>query len=132
MYAIIADSGRQFRVEEGHQLDIDYRDAGKGSEIAFDRVLAVTGPDGQLQIGQPTVEGAQVTAEVLGVTQGPKLTVQKLRKRKTRGVAPAIGKCTRECRSARSLSDDKTAIRDSMASRPLEAGPETAPSRAPG
>lgn len=82
MYAIIADGGKQFRVEEGQSLDIDYReDATKGDELEFDRVLAVGGEQ-DLKLGQPALEGAKVTAEVLGVEQGPKISVQKLKRRK--------------------------------------------------
>ncbi len=81
MYAIIADGGRQYKVEEGQQLDMDYRDVKKGDEITFERVLAVSGDDG-LTLGKPTVDGAKVTAEVVGVRQGEKLIVQKLRRRK--------------------------------------------------
>lgn len=82
MYAIISDGGRQYRVEVGQELDIDFRgETKKGDEIAFDSVLAVsTGED--VQIGAPTVEGATVTADVVGVEQGPKLVVQKFRRRK--------------------------------------------------
>ena len=82
MYAIIADGGRQYRVEEGQELDIDYREVSTGDQIEFGRVLAVTTADG-VKLGQPTLEGAKVTAEVLGVEQGEKMTVQKLRRRKT-------------------------------------------------
>ena len=64
MYAIIADGGRQYKVEEGQELDIDLRDAVSGDEITFDQVLAVSGDDG-VKVGQPVVEGASVTAEVL-------------------------------------------------------------------
>lgn len=81
MYAIIAEGGRQYKVEEGQQLDIDYREAHAGDEVTFERVLAVGGDDG-LTLGKPTVDGASVTAEVVGVQQGEKLTVQKLRRRK--------------------------------------------------
>ena len=81
MYAIIADGGRQYRVEEGQELEVDYRDVHKGDELRFDRVLAVTGDSG-LQLGKPVVDGVTVTAEVLGVEFGDKLTVQKLRRRK--------------------------------------------------
>jgi large subunit ribosomal protein L21 len=81
MYAIIVDGGRQYKVEEGQELDVDYRDLPKGEELTFDRVLALSGDDG-VQLGQPTLEGASVTAEVLGPVNGPKLTVQKLRRRK--------------------------------------------------
>jgi large subunit ribosomal protein L21 len=82
MYAIIADGGRQYRVEEGQELDIDYREVPTGDHIEFGCVLAVSTTAG-VQLGQPTLDGAKVTAEVLGVEQGDKLTVQKLRRRKT-------------------------------------------------
>ena len=81
MYAIIADGGRQYKVEEGQELDIDLRDAGSGDEITFDQVLAVSGDDG-VKVGQPVVEGASVTAEVLAEVKGDKIYVQKFRRRK--------------------------------------------------
>jgi large subunit ribosomal protein L21 len=83
MYAIIADSGRQYRVQEGQELEIDYRDAATtGDKLEFGRVLAVSQDDG-LQIGTPELPGARVIAEVLGIEQGKKIFVQKLRRRKT-------------------------------------------------
>jgi len=82
MYAIIEHSGQQFQVEEGQELQIDYSDLPAGEQLTFDRVLAVRDEAG-LRLGQPTVPSASVTAEVLGVTQGPKLVVQKFRRRKT-------------------------------------------------
>ena len=81
MYAIISDSGKQFRVEEGQQLEVDYREASAGDEIKFEKVLAVSG-DGSTKLGKPELAGASVTAKVIGVKQGPKLVVQKLRRRK--------------------------------------------------
>jgi large subunit ribosomal protein L21 len=81
MYAIIADGGRQYKVEEGQELEVDYRELAKGDELTFDRVLAVGG-DGDLKLGTPQVAGVSVSAEVLGVSFGDKLTVQKFRKRK--------------------------------------------------
>ena len=39
MYAIIEDGGRQYRVEEGQQLEVDYRDVPKGEKIEFGKVL---------------------------------------------------------------------------------------------
>ena len=81
MYAIIVDGGRQYKVEEGQQLDLDYRDVRPGEELKFDRVLAVSGDQG-MKLGSPTVSGASVTAEIVGVQQGEKLSIQKLRRRK--------------------------------------------------
>jgi large subunit ribosomal protein L21 len=82
MYAIIEDGRHQFKVEEGQELDIDYRDLPAGEEVKFDRVLAVRDLDG-MKIGRPALEAAVVTAKVLApVVQGPKLVIQKFRKRK--------------------------------------------------
>ena len=82
MYAIISDGGRQHKVEEGQQLTIDYRDVPAGESVTFDRVLAVSDGDGDVKLGTPTVEGASVTAEVIGPEKGEKLVVQKIRRRK--------------------------------------------------
>lgn len=81
MYAIIIDGGRQYKVEEGQQLKLDYRDVPPGETLTFDRVLAV-GEGAEVKLGAPTVDGASVTAEVVGTTQDKKIDVQKLRRRK--------------------------------------------------
>lgn len=81
MYAIILDSGRQLKVEQGQELEIDYRDLSKGDEVTFDRVVALSDDSG-LKLGSPTLTGASVKAEVLGVSQGPKLVVRWFRRRK--------------------------------------------------
>jgi large subunit ribosomal protein L21 len=82
MYAIIEDGGRQFKVEEGQEIEFDYRDIPSGSPITFDRVLAVRNEDG-LKLGRPLLSGTVVSGEILGPTQGPKLVIQKFRRRKT-------------------------------------------------
>jgi large subunit ribosomal protein L21 len=81
MYAIIQDGGHQYKVQEGQELEIDYRSVAAGGEVKFDQVLAVSLGD-KLELGGPAVSGASVSAEVMAVTQGPKLTVQKFRRRK--------------------------------------------------
>lgn len=81
MYAIIADGGRQYKVEEGQILEIDFREVNPGDELKFDRVLAVSGDDG-FKLGKPTVDGATVSAKVIGETKGDKVYIQKFRRRK--------------------------------------------------
>ncbi len=44
MYAIFTDGGRQYKVEQGQNLDIDLRDTAEtGDSIVFDNVLAIGG-----------------------------------------------------------------------------------------
>lgn len=81
MYAIISDGNRQYRVEEGQELLVNYREAKPGDQVSFDRVLAVGG-NGDTKLGLPLVEGASVTAEVIGPEKGEKLVIQKMRRRK--------------------------------------------------
>ncbi len=80
-YCIIADGGRQYRVSEGQELEVDFRPIERGSELVLDKVLAVS-KDGRLHLGAPLIDGAVVKAEVLGLVQGEKIYVQKFRRRK--------------------------------------------------
>jgi len=80
-YAIVVDGGRQYRVMEGQQLEIDFRHLPAGSEVVFDEVLAVS-KGGKLTLGKPKVQGARVKAEILGLVQGEKIYVQKFARRK--------------------------------------------------
>jgi large subunit ribosomal protein L21 len=81
MYAIIKHGGRQYRVEEGQEIEIDYREGSAGDAVKFDEVLAA-GAGSDLKFGTPLLQGASIAAEVVGTVQGPKLVVQKLRRRK--------------------------------------------------
>lgn len=83
MYAIISDGPHQYRVEAGQFLDVERKDLPEdATTITFDRVLFV-GDDASRKIGQPVVEGATVTATVVGEFKGEKLYIQKYRRRKT-------------------------------------------------
>ena len=81
MYAIIDDGARQLKVEEGQEFDIDFRDLAPGDEIKFDRVLAIRDESG-FKLGFPTLPAAVVIAKIVSSIQGPKLVVQKFRRRK--------------------------------------------------
>jgi large subunit ribosomal protein L21 len=80
MYAIIADGGRQYKVEEGQEVELNFREVPPGEQLTFDRVLAVSGDEG-LKLGQPTVAGASVTGEVVGPAMGDKIYIQKYNRR---------------------------------------------------
>ena len=81
MYAIIDEAGKQFKVTSGDTILIDREGTPDEKTITFNRVLLVAG-EGQPKVGAPTVEGASVTADVLGPAKGKKVDIIKYRRRK--------------------------------------------------
>ena len=81
MYAIVEIAGKQFKAAEGDRLYVPRLQGEVGDSLTFDRVLLVSGDDG-VQVGAPTVEGATMSAEVLGHVKGDKVIVFKKKRRK--------------------------------------------------
>ena len=87
MFAIVATSGKQFRVTEGDRIVVDRVSAGVGETVRLDSVLLLGGEKTPL-VGTPFVAGAAVEATVVAHRSGDKLIVFKFeaRKRKRRKV----------------------------------------------
>jgi large subunit ribosomal protein L21 len=81
MYAIVKNSGRQFKVQKGATIRIDRSGAEKGSVISFDDVSFYTDKD-QTLVGTPKLENVKITGEILGEEKGPKVLVFKFKRRK--------------------------------------------------
>ena len=82
MYAIIQDSGKQFKVTSGDRIRIDrVLTENVGEKITFDKVLLVAGK-GSPKVGSPLVKGAKVEADVVGRIRGKKIDIQKYNRRK--------------------------------------------------
>ena len=81
MYAIIETGGKQYRVQEGDVLFIEKLDADPEQTVTFEKVMAV-GREHETMVGTPIVEGAVVTAKVLGNGKGKKVTVFTYRPKK--------------------------------------------------
>lgn len=81
MYAVIRTGGKQYRVAEGDVLDVEALPEEPGGAITFSEVLLVA--DGaKLEVGRPLVDGATVSAELIGHVRGEKIRIWKLRRRK--------------------------------------------------
>ena len=78
MYAVVETGGKQYKVAEGQTVQVERLEANIGDTIELDRVLMVA--DGEnVQVGQPTLEGARVAATVVEQGKGDKVVVFKYR-----------------------------------------------------
>ncbi|MDR3047574.1 MAG: 50S ribosomal protein L21 [Bacteroidales bacterium] len=81
MYAIVEIAGQQFKIEKDQKVYVHRLKAEEGSTVTFDRVMLVDN-DGKINVGVPTIDGAEVSATVLNHLKGDKVLVFKKKKRK--------------------------------------------------
>jgi large subunit ribosomal protein L21 len=81
MYAVIESGGKQHRVQEGEILKLEKIELGTGEKVEFNKVMLV-GEGDSVKVGQPLVEGAVVTGEVLSQGRHDKIHIIKFKRRK--------------------------------------------------
>jgi len=77
VYAIVRSGGGQQKVAVGDVVEIDRVGQSAGERVTLPVLLLVDGPDVTSDPGR--LSGASVTAEVLGETKGPKVTIMKFK-----------------------------------------------------
>ena len=80
MYAIVEIGGHQYKVAENDTLFVDKQNV-EGNKLSFDRILLVK-EDSGVKIGNPVVEGAEITATLLDTVKADKVIVFKKKRRK--------------------------------------------------
>ena len=75
MYAIVRSGGTQQKVAVGDVIEIDKVTTGVGDSVTLPVLLLVDGEN--VTADADKLAGASVTAEVLGATKGPKITILK-------------------------------------------------------
>lgn len=80
-YAIFKTGGKQYKVQEGDKIDVEKIDVEVGGEASFGEVLLI-GDGASTKIGDPVIEGASITAEVLDQHRAKKVTAFKFKRRK--------------------------------------------------
>ena len=81
MYAVIVNSGQQYRVKEGQILNVAKIELAPGDTFSFDKILMIA--DGNnLQIGAPYIQGGIVTASIESHGRDKKIRILKFRRRK--------------------------------------------------
>jgi large subunit ribosomal protein L21 len=81
MYAIVEIAGQQFKVAKDQKVYVHRLQEDEGSKVSFDKVLLLEN-EGAVTIGAPAIEGAEVTAKILGHLKGDKVIVFKKKRRK--------------------------------------------------
>ena len=81
MNAVIMTGGKQYSVKEGEILYVEKLGLAEGEEVKFDVLMLADGDN--TRIGTPYVDGASVTAKVLGDVKGEKIVIFKYKAKKT-------------------------------------------------
>ncbi len=79
-YAVIKTGGKQYRVQQGDQIDVEKLALEEGEETSFD--VLMVGEGSSVKVGAPLVEGATVTAKVVSQFRGEKGVAFKFKRRK--------------------------------------------------
>lgn len=82
MFAVIRTGGKQYRVTPDMVIKVEKLAGEKGQEHLFDDVLAV-GDGKNTVIGEPTVKGAKVKAEIIAQDRAKKVIIFKKRRRQS-------------------------------------------------
>jgi len=81
MYAIVEIGGHQYKVAENDMLFVDKQNA-DSEQITFDKVLLIKDAKGNVTVGTPVVEGAEISATILDTVKADKVLVFKKKRRK--------------------------------------------------
>jgi len=81
MYAIVEIAGQQFKVAKDQKVYVHRLQEEEGAKVSFDKVLLLDNK-GEVTVGAPAIEGAEVTAKILGHLKGDKVIVFKKKRRK--------------------------------------------------
>lgn len=81
MYAVVEIAGQQFKVAANQRLYVHRLEGAEEGTVKFDKVLLVD-RDSAVRVGNPSLEGASVTAKIVSHVKGDKVVVFKKKRRK--------------------------------------------------
>jgi len=81
MFAVIESGGKQLKVTEGDNLQVELLTGEEGSKVEFNKVLMIS--DGKKsKVGSPFLEKAKVIGKVVRHGKSDKIKVFKMKRRK--------------------------------------------------
>ena len=81
MLAIVETCGKQYQLQEGKYVDLEYLGVDVNSKVEFDKVVMIVAGENS-QVGQPYVEGAKIAGTVTLNSKNQKVLVYKQRCKK--------------------------------------------------
>lgn len=82
MYAVVRSGGKQYKVKEGQSFSVELLEVQPGEVVKLDQVLLVEDDSGEVHIGKPFLNSAEVTAQVVEHARDKKIRIIKMRRRK--------------------------------------------------
>ena len=80
MYAIVLTGGKQYKVSEGDQINVEKLNAKVGDKVKLDVLMLADGKT--VKAGSPLVDGSEVVAEVVAQGKSPKVLVLRYKAKK--------------------------------------------------
>ncbi len=80
MYAVVKTGGKQYRVSKDDIMHVERLEGDAGDIVTLPEVLMI-GDGGNVQVGEPTISGASVAAEIVEQGRARKIIIFKKRRR---------------------------------------------------
>ena len=81
MYAVIRSGGKQYKVTEGQNLEVEKLDGEVGSNVSFE-VLLLSKDDGEVLTGKPVIKDVVCKAQIVAQDKQDKVIVFKYKPKK--------------------------------------------------
>lgn len=129
MYAVIATGGKQYRVSEGDQIEIERVTGEPGEDIEFPDVLFVGSEEGS-EADLPKPDKVKVVGKIVDQKKGDKVIVFKFKRRKMyrrkQGHRQLLTSVQIETISSGAAAAEKASAKASRKAAPAKAEKETA------
>ena len=81
MYAVLKTGGKEYRISKGDIIRVEKLEGKVGDQVTLKDILMVS-EEGQLHLGNPHLNNALITGEIVQQLKGRKVLTYKMKKRK--------------------------------------------------
>ena len=81
MYAVVKTGGKEYRISPGDLIRVEKMEGKLGDQVTMKDILMVSHED-QVQVGNPLLDDAVITGEIVQEVKGKKVLTYKMKRRK--------------------------------------------------